>query len=135
MNIRKRLSPIPSASNKNGTIFDGWSIGLDKSLAAMPLIASYKNGVSSYENPPTIKVTQKTTWFMMHGNLPRNGTRLFQKLSGMIEAGKTFVGGKARNMHVAKRQLRATGGSGNGKKLTGETDCASTDHDSRDRQE
>ncbi len=30
-------------------------------------------------------------------------------LSGEVEADETFIGGKARNMHVAKRQRRITG--------------------------
>jgi hypothetical protein len=33
----------------------------------------------------------------------------FNKLSGEIEADETFIGGKARNMHVGKRQRRITG--------------------------
>src|SRR5665213_949697 len=31
------------------------------------------------------------------------------KLGGEVEADETFIGGKARNMHVAKRQRRITG--------------------------
>jgi transposase-like protein len=33
----------------------------------------------------------------------------FEKLSGECEADETFIGGKARNMHVGKRQRRITG--------------------------
>jgi hypothetical protein len=33
----------------------------------------------------------------------------FEKLSGHVEADETFIGGKARNMHVAQRQRRITG--------------------------
>jgi len=32
-----------------------------------------------------------------------------EKLSGHVEADETFIGGKARNMHVAQRQRRITG--------------------------
>ncbi len=39
----------------------------------------------------------------------------FGKLSGEIEADETFIGGKARNMHVAKRQRRITGTGGKDK--------------------
>jgi len=37
------------------------------------------------------------------------------KLSGEVEVDKTFVGGKARNMHVAQRQRRITGTGGQDK--------------------
>src|SRR5437763_4385224 len=33
----------------------------------------------------------------------------FEKLSGEVEADETFIGGKARNMHVAQRKRRITG--------------------------
>ena len=33
----------------------------------------------------------------------------FEKLSGHVEADETFIGGKARNMHVAQRRRRITG--------------------------
>ena len=39
----------------------------------------------------------------------------FEKLSGHVEADETFIGGKARNMHVSKRQRRITGTGGKDK--------------------
>src|SRR5437763_13514528 len=33
----------------------------------------------------------------------------FEKLSGEVEADETFIGGKARNMHIAQRKRRITG--------------------------
>jgi hypothetical protein len=33
----------------------------------------------------------------------------FEKLAGEIEVDETFIGGKARNMHVSKRVRRITG--------------------------
>jgi transposase-like protein len=37
------------------------------------------------------------------------------KLSGHVEADETFIGGKARNMHVSKRRRRITGTGGKDK--------------------
>jgi transposase-like protein len=37
------------------------------------------------------------------------------KLTGEVEADETFIGGKARNMHIAKRQRRITGTGGKDK--------------------
>ena len=39
----------------------------------------------------------------------------FSKLSGEIEADETFIGGKARNMHIEKRMRRITGTGGKDK--------------------
>lgn len=111
----KNQHPKRQFSIKNGTIFEESSIGLDKWLVAMWLIVNCKNGVSSYEIHRAIKVTQKTAWFMMHRIRRAMEQGSFGKLSGEIEADETFIGGKARNMHVAKRQRRITGTGGKDK--------------------
>ena len=91
-------------SVKVGTIFEDSPIGLDKWLTAVWLITSAKNGISSYEIHRSLGVTQKTAWFMMHRirAAMENGT--FEKLSGNVEVDETFIGGKAKNMHKAKRE-------------------------------
>jgi transposase-like protein len=53
-------------SVKLGTIFEDSPIGLDKWLTAMWLLASCKNGISSYEVGRALGVMQRTAWFMMH---------------------------------------------------------------------
>src|SRR5213079_2323903 len=82
---------------------------------ALWLIVSCKNGISSYEIAGALGVTQKSAWFMMHRIRKAMQSGSFQKLGGNggeIEADETFIGGKARNMHLSKRQRRitATGG-------------------------
>ena len=54
-------------------------------------------------------VTQKTAWFMDHRIRCALGMSPIDKLSGHVEADETFIGGKARNMHVSERQRRITG--------------------------
>src|SRR5438477_318969 len=49
------------------------------------------------------------TWFMMHRIRYALHSGSFAKLTGHIEVDETFIGGKARNMHVGKRQRRITG--------------------------
>ena len=39
----------------------------------------------------------------------------FRKLEGEVEADATFIGGKARNMHVSERKRRITGTGGKDK--------------------
>jgi transposase-like protein len=91
-------------SVKVGTIFEDSPIGLDKWLTAAWMVANCKNGVSSYEISRAIGVTQKTAWFMLHRiRLVMQDESKGGKLSGHVEVDETFIGGKARNMHKAKR--------------------------------
>jgi transposase-like protein len=92
----------PKFSLKTGTIFEESPLGLDRWLPALWLVVNCKNGISSCELARDLGVTQKTAWFMAHRlryALKDGGFRL---LSGEVEADETFIGGKARNMHVAK---------------------------------
>lgn len=91
-------------SVKVGTIFEDSALGLDKWLPALWLIANCKNGVSSYEVGRTLKVTQKTAWFMLHRIRTAMRSRSFGKWEGSLEIDETFVGGKAGNMHKGKRE-------------------------------
>ncbi len=84
-------------------------IGLDKWLAAMWQIVNCKNGISSCEVHRAIGVTQKSAWFMDHRIRFALGMDSGEKLSGHVEADETFIGGKARNMHVGARRRRITG--------------------------
>jgi transposase-like protein len=91
-------------SAKTGTIFEDSPLGLDKWLTATWMITNCKNGISSYEIARDLGVTQKTAWFMLHRIRKAMQTGSFQrKLSGHVEADETFIGGKARFMHKAKR--------------------------------
>jgi transposase-like protein len=96
-------------SLKVGTIFEDSALGLDKWMMAMWMIAACKNGISSYEIHRAIGVTQKSAWFMAHRIRRAMQDNSIIKLSGEIEADETFIGGKARNMHVGKRERRITG--------------------------
>jgi transposase-like protein len=88
---------------KVGTVMEDSPISLDKWMAAFWMLVNCKNGVSSLEIHRALGVTQKTAWFMLQRlRLAIRDTRQ-GKLSGHVEADETFVGGKARNMHKAKR--------------------------------
>ena len=100
---------------KTGTIFEESPLGLDKWMMAMWMVVNCKNGVSSYEIAKAVGVTQKSAWFMDHRIREALGMAAKNKLSGEVEADETFIGGKARNMHIAKRQRRITGTGGKDK--------------------
>src|SRR5579864_5807795 len=104
-------------SVKVGTIFEDSPIGLDKWLCTMWLIANCKNGVSSYEIARDVKVMQRSAWFMLHRIRYAMRTGTFMKLSGEVEVDESFIGGKARNMHAAKRARKITGRGGKDKAM------------------
>jgi len=101
----------PQFTLKTGTIFEDSPIGLDKWLTAMWQIVNCKNGISSYEVQRAIGITQKSAWFMDHRIRLALGMGHITRMSGECEADETFIGGKARNMHmdVKKRRITATG--------------------------
>ena len=101
--------PQRQFSIKVGTIFEDSPLGLDKWLMATWMIANCKNGISSYEIHRAIKITQKSAWFMMHRIRKAMQTGTFVKFVGEVEVDETFIGGKARNMHIAQRKRRITG--------------------------
>jgi len=106
-------------SVKVGTIFEDSPLGLDKWLVAMWLIGNCKNGISSCEIARALGVTQKTAWFMDH-RIRRSMQDDFygSKLGGSgaeVEVDESFIGGKARNMHVSERKRRITGTGGKDK--------------------
>lgn len=96
-------------SVKVGTIFEDSALGLDKWLPAVWLIANSKNGISSHELARSLGTTQKSAWFMLHRIRLAMQTGTFTKLSGIVEADETFIGGKARNMHKHKRRQKIKG--------------------------
>ena len=99
----------PQFTLKTGTLMEDSPIGIDKWLMAMWQIMNSKNGISSYEVHRAIGVTQKTAWFLDHRIRLMLGDESTEKLSGEVEADETFIGGKARNMHLAKKARRITG--------------------------
>jgi transposase-like protein len=105
----------PKFSLKTGTIFEDSPLGLDKWLAALWLLVNAKNGISSCGIARSIGITQKSAWFMAHRLRFALHHGSFDKLSGDVEADETFIGGKARNMHVAQRKRRITGTGGKDK--------------------
>jgi transposase-like protein len=95
-------------SVKLGTIFEDSPLSLDKWLTALWMIVNCRNGISSYEVGRDLAITQKSAWFVLHrlrmalqdGSI----TKLGSKDGGEVEVDETFIGGKARFMHRAKRE-------------------------------
>jgi len=118
-------------SAKVGTVLEDSPIPLEKWLPAIWALVNDKNGISSWELHRAIGVTQKTAWFMLHRI--RLGMSLQQKQfgargkmgdggtgNGAVEVDESFVGGKLRNMHRARRE-RFAAESGHTGGATGKT--------------
>ena len=112
----KTRHPKAQFSAKVGTIMEDSALGLDKWLTAIWMQTSMKNGVSSWEIHRSLGITQKCAWHMMHRiRLGLQDGLTGGKLGGEVEVDETFIGGKARNMHKAKRERVITGTGGKDK--------------------
>ncbi len=111
--------PKAQFSIKVGTVLEDSPLGLDKWLPAAWLILNCKNGISSYELARDLKITQKSTWFMLHRiRLMMQDDLTGGKLGGEVEIDETFIGGKARNMHKNdRRRKNLKGGGSTGKTI------------------
>lgn len=80
-----------------GTIFEGTRVPLNKWLRAIYLMCASKKGVSANQLQRELGVTYKTAWFMCHRvRKAMEKEPLRSKLSGVVEADETYVGGKKR---------------------------------------
>jgi len=96
---------------KVGTILEDSALPYEKWICAFWLIANAKNGISSYEIGRSLGVTQRTGWFMLQRIrlAMQNGTIV--KLGGEVEADESFIGGRSRFMHKARKK-KQTGWKG-----------------------
>lgn len=103
-------------SLKVGTIFEDSPLGLETWLPAMWLVVNAKNGISSAEMGRSLGISQKSAWHLAHRiRFALHEGSFDSMLTGEVEADETFIGGKARNMHISKRQRRITGTGGKDK--------------------
>ncbi|MEW6058989.1 MAG: IS1595 family transposase, partial [Actinomycetota bacterium] len=91
-----------------GTIFEASHIPLHKWLIAFHLLCASKKGMSSLQLSRMLGITQKSAWFMTHRiRYAMTQPPFSAKLSGVIEADETFIGGKPRAGDVrTKKEAR-----------------------------
>jgi transposase-like protein len=110
--------PKAQFSVKVGTIMEDSALGLDKWLVAIWMQTSMKNGISSWEIHRALNISQKCAWHMLHRiRLGLQDVNTGGKLGGEVEVDETFIGGKARNMHAAKRAEKIQGRGPEGKEI------------------
>jgi len=90
-----------------GTVLEDSAIPFEKWICAFWLISNAKNGISSYEIGRSLGVTQRTGWFMLQRIrlAMHNGT--IEKMKGQVESDESFIGGRSRFMHKAKKKLQS----------------------------
>lgn len=95
-----------------GTIFEDSKISLQKWYAAIYLITSHKKGISSLQLHRDLGITQKSAWYLLHRVRHSLGLETSPvKLSGIVEADETFIGGIEGNKHASKRTKGTQGRS------------------------
>lgn len=109
-------------SSTTGTIFESSHVPVSKWLLAIHLLSASKKGMSAHQLHRMLGVTYRAAWFMAHRlryAMAEDGT--LAKLSGIVEADETYVGGRRRigPTNKADRAKLATGRPGpKDKKLT-----------------
>lgn len=80
-----------------GTIFESSHIPLTKWLIAIYMMCSSKKGVSANQLHRALGISYKASWFLCHRiRFAMTQPPLVGKLSGIVEADETYIGGRAR---------------------------------------
>jgi len=93
-----------------GTIFHDSHLPLRKWFIAIYLICESKKGISALQLKRVLGVAYKTAWYLCHRireAVKDADTTLLGLESGFVEADETYIGGKAKNMHKARREALA----------------------------
>jgi DNA-directed RNA polymerase subunit RPC12/RpoP len=83
------------------TIFEDSHIPLHKWLLAAHLMCASKKGISAHQLMRMLDIKQyKSAWFMAHRIRYAMTGEMPDKLTGIVEADETYIGGKRRNKHA-----------------------------------
>lgn len=86
---------------RTGTVMEDSHIPIRKWLYAMYLVSVSRKGISSIQISKELGITQKSAWFMLERL--RESCWFGDKISGIVEADETFIGGKEKNKHKSKK--------------------------------
>ena len=98
-------------SVKTGTVLHSSNISLDKWAIAFYLYMTNLKGVSSMKLHRDLGITQKSAWHMAH-RIRETLAVTGNKFAGPVEVDETYIGGKERNKHEAKKQHAGRGAVG-----------------------
>jgi transposase-like protein len=95
-----------------GTIFEDSKIPLRTWIVVMYRMCSSKKGVSALQIQREFGLSYESAWFMCHRIRYAMQDKNPALLTGTVEADETYIGGRAKNMHAAKRKAVMQGGRG-----------------------
>ena len=99
-------------SVRTQTMFEGSKVPLQKWFYPIYVVSGHMKGISSHQLARDLHITQKSAWFILYRIRKAMGNNLFHtKLTGVVEADETFVGGKNINRHWDKKVEKAHGRS------------------------
>lgn len=83
-----------------GTIFEDTKIPLNKWVIACHLLNANKKGISALSLSRMLEISYECTWHMCHRIRLSMQDQSEEKLTGVVEADETYVGGKVSNKHA-----------------------------------
>jgi transposase-like protein len=98
VNMRSRIYQCLKCQNQfsatSGTLFHDSHLPLSKWFIAIALITNAKKGISAMQLKRDLGVSYKTAWYLYHRIRKAMEEENETKLTGIVEADETFVGGR-----------------------------------------